>query len=83
MVEVKATELAIARELYAQSYEPVRTARTLEVLEQQQRLLGAADVLEKRASAIHDWPIDEGTWARVITIATSVIAITILDPLGL
>jgi hypothetical protein len=38
-------------------------------------------------AAIHEWPIDEGTLARVITIATSVIAITIgrliLDPLGL
>jgi hypothetical protein len=28
--------------------------------ERQHSLLGAADVLEKRASAIHDWPIDEG-----------------------
>jgi hypothetical protein len=87
MVDVKATELTVARDLYAQAYEPVRTARTLEALEQQHHLLGAADVLEKRASAIHDWPIDQGTWARVITIATSVIAITIgrliLDPLGL
>jgi hypothetical protein len=53
----------------------------------QHRLLGAADALEKRARAIHDWPIDEGILARVITIATSVIGITIarliLDPLGL
>jgi hypothetical protein len=87
MVEVKAAELAIARELYPQAYEPVRTARTLEALEGQARLLGAADALENRARAIHEWPIDEGTLARVITIATSVIAITIgrliLGPLGL
>jgi hypothetical protein len=87
MVAVKATEVAIARELYAEAYDPVRTARTLEALERQARLLGAADALEKRAHAIHEWPIDEGTLARVITIATSVIAITIgrliLDPLGL
>jgi hypothetical protein len=87
MVEVKASELAIARELYAQAYEPVRTAPTLDALEQQHRLLGAADALEKRAHAIHEWPIDEGMVARVITITTSVIAITvgrlILDPLGL
>jgi hypothetical protein len=87
MVDVKARELAIARELYAQAYEPVRTAQTLEALERQHRLLGAADALEKRAHAIHEWPIDEGTLARVITIATSVVAITvarlILDPLGL
>ena len=87
MVDVKAHEIAIARELYAQAYEPVRTAPTLEGLERQHRLLGAADALEKRARAIHEWPIDEGTFARVLTIATSVIAITvarlILDPLGL
>ena len=87
MVDVKASELAAARELYAQAYEPVLTARTLEALERQHRLLGAADALEKRAQAIHEWPIDEGTMARVITIATSVIAITIgrliLEPLGL
>ena len=87
MVDVKASELATARELYAQAYEPVRTARTLEALERQHRLLGAADALEKRAQAIHEWPIDEGTLARVVTIVTSVIAITIgrliLEPLGL
>ena len=87
MAEVKARELALARELYAQAYQPVRTAQTLEVLERQQGLLGAADALEKRARAIHEWPIDEGTLARVITVVTSVIAMTvarmILDPFGL
>jgi hypothetical protein len=87
MAAVKASELAIARELYAQASEPVRAERNLEALERQQRLLGAADALEKRAGAIHEWPIDEGIVARVLTIATSVIAITvarlILDPLGL
>jgi hypothetical protein len=87
MVNVKEGELAIARELFAEAYQPVRTAPTLEALERQHRLLSAADALEKRAGAIHEWPIDEGTVARVITIATSVIAITvgrlILDPFGL
>jgi hypothetical protein len=87
MVKVKESELAIARDLYAEAYEPVRTAPTLDALERQHRLLSTADALEKRASAIHEWPIDEGTVARVITIATSVIAITvgrlILDPFGL
>ena len=87
MVEVKESELAVARELYAEAYGPVRTAPTLETLERQHGLLGAADSLEKRAGAIHEWPIDEGIVARVITISTSVIAITvgrlILDPFGL
>lgn len=87
MVDVKAGELAIARELYAQAYEPVHRARTLEALEEQRALLGAADALEKRASAIHEWPFTERTPTLVITIATSVTAMTIgrliLDPLGL
>ena len=87
MVEVKTDELAIARGLYAQAYEPVHRARTLEALEAQRALLGAADALEKRASAIHEWPFTERTPTLVITIATSVTAMTIgrliLDPLGL
>ena len=45
MVEVK-EELAVARELYAQAYAPVRESPTLETLEQQRRLLSAADALE-------------------------------------
>ena len=87
MMEVKEAELAIARDLYAQAYRPVHEARTLQALEQQRTLLSAADALEKRASAIREWPIDDGTLARVITIATTVVAMTIgrliLDPLGL
>ena len=87
MAEVKAGELAIARELYAQAYEPVRAAPTLAALERQHGLLSAADALEKRAHAIHEWPIDEGMLARVITITTSVVAMIvarmILDPFGL
>jgi hypothetical protein len=87
MLAVKESEVALARELYAQAYAPIRETPTLDALERQQRLLAAADALEKRALGIHEWPIDEGTVARVLTIATSVIAITvarlILDPLGL
>jgi hypothetical protein len=86
MVELKENELALARELYAEAYEPVQAARTLEALERQHTLLGAADALEKRARAIHDWPVAEGTWAWVIGIATSVVAVAcarlILRPFG-
>ena len=84
MIAVKASELALARDLYSQAYEPVRASPTLE---RQRSLLGAAEALEKRAHAIHDWPIDEGTFARVLTITTSVVAMIvarlILEPLGL
>jgi hypothetical protein len=77
MVAVKEAEVAAARGLYAQAYEPVRTEGTLEALERQRSLLSAADALEQRARSIHEWPIDEGTWAWVITLATSVVAITV------
>jgi hypothetical protein len=87
MIDVKSHELALARELYAEAYAPVRRSPTLEVLDQQRSLLGAADALEKRAQALHDWPIDEVTVARVLTITTSVVTIIIarliLGPLGL
>jgi hypothetical protein len=86
MVEVKDDELELARQLYAEAYEPVREARTLEALDRRHTLLSAADALEKRARAIHDWPVSEGTWAWVIGIATSVVAIAcarlVLRPLG-
>ncbi|HXV57164.1 MAG TPA: hypothetical protein VD704_04780 [Gaiellaceae bacterium] len=86
MVAVKDSELQLARELYAEAYEPVRAERTLAALERQHTLLGAADALEKRARGIHDWPVAEGTWAWVIGIATSVVAIAcarlILRPFG-
>jgi hypothetical protein len=52
MVDVKQKELAIARHLYAAAYEPVRGAQTLEALDRQRGLLGAADTLEKRAQGI-------------------------------
>jgi hypothetical protein len=87
MVEVKGEELRIARALYAEAYEPVRRQPTPEMLEEQRNFLGAADGLEKRAQSIQEWPIDDGTLARVVTIATSVVAVTIarllLDPFGL
>jgi hypothetical protein len=87
MVEARDSELAIAKRLYAEAYEPVRNEPTLETLGGQQSLLGAADALEKRARAIQAWPIDEATVARIATIVTSVVAVTIarllLDPFGL
>lgn len=86
MVEVKGVELARARVLYAEACEPVRLDPTLPTLDRQKTLLAAADALEQRADAIHEWPLDEGTIARVVTITTSVIAVVIarliLDPLG-
>jgi hypothetical protein len=61
IADVKENRLALARELYAQAYEPVGAERTLDALERQHSLLGAADALEKRTRAIHEWPVGEGS----------------------
>jgi hypothetical protein len=87
MVAVKRDEVARARELYASAYEPVRASPTLDVLEQQRNLLAAAEALEERATSIHEWPFAERTPTLVVTVVTSVVAMTlgrlILDPFGL
>jgi hypothetical protein len=87
MVTVKQRELQRALDLYRLAYEPVRDEPSLDVLQQQAGLLSAAEALEKRAERIQEWPFDEATFARVVTIASSVAAIIvgrlILDPVGL
>jgi hypothetical protein len=87
MVAVKQRELTLARDLYMQAYETVRDQPTLEVLQGQVGLLNAAEALEKRAERIQEWPFDEATFARVVTIASSagatIIARFLLDPIGL
>ena len=77
MAEVKVAELTLARELYVQAYEPIRADATLGTLERQSDVLAAADALEKRAQAIREWPIDQGTVARMVAITTGVIAVMI------
>lgn len=87
MVAVKQQELALALALYRQALDRVRTEPTLEVLQQQSGLLGAAENLEKRAERILEWPFDESTLARVLTIASSaaagIIARLVLVPTGI
>jgi hypothetical protein len=79
--------IARAQQLYVEAYEPMRRHNTLASLAEQAPLLRAADDLSKRAEGIQTWPFDEGTFARVAAIATSVATITIarliLNPLGL
>jgi hypothetical protein len=87
MVAVKQRELQLALDLYMQAYRPVRDQPSLEMLQRQAGLLKAAEDLEKRAERIMEWPFDEPTFARVVTIASSVtaaiIARLILGPIGL
>lgn len=77
MVAVKQRELERALDLYMQAYRAVRDEPTLEVLQRQVGLLNAAEALEKRAERIQEWPFDEATFARVVTIASGVAAFII------
>ncbi len=87
MVTLKRRELDRARRLYEEAYRPVGQSPTLDVLQQQVGLLNAAESLEKRAERIQAWPFDEGTFARTVTIASSVVATILarllLAPTGL
>jgi hypothetical protein len=87
MVSVKQQELDRTRGLYMEAYRQVRDQPTLAVLEQQAGLLKAAEALEKRAERIQVWPVEEGTIATVVAIASSVaagiIGRLILQPVGL
>lgn len=87
MLAVKQRELDRARDLYMQAYQQGRDEPTLEMLERHVPLLNAAEALEKRAEHIQEWPFDEATLARVVTIASSVAAVIIarliLVPIGL
>jgi hypothetical protein len=87
MMAIKERELDRALTLYQEAYQQVQEKASLEVLQQQVGLLNAAESLEKRAERIQEWPFDEATFARVVTIASSVTAVIIarliLAPAGL
>jgi hypothetical protein len=87
MVAAKQRELGWARGLYEQAFRPVREEGTLEALQRQSGLLGAAEALEKRAERIQEWPFDEGTFARVVAISSTVVAAIVarllLAPFGI
>jgi hypothetical protein len=74
MVAAKQRELDNARLLYAEAFKPLHQERTLEVLQHQSAPLSAAEALEKRAERIQEWPFDEATFARVVTISSTVVA---------
>lgn len=87
MVAAKQREVEWARHLYEQALQPVRKGGTLEALQHQAGLLSSAEALEKRAEHIQEWPFDEATFARVVTIASTVIAAilarVLLAPFGM
>jgi hypothetical protein len=74
MATAKRRQVARARALYAEAYEPLRSSPTLEVLQRQAPLLSAAEALEKRADAIQTWPFSNALLARAVVLASSVLA---------
>ena len=73
MSAAKARYIALARDLFAQAYEPLRRSNSLEALQAQAPLLGPAQALEERAERILEWPIDEGMTARIAIILTGIV----------
>lgn len=73
MAAAKRKQVARARQLYADAYEPLRISPSLGTLERQAPLLAAAEALEKRAEAIQKWPFSDALLARAVVIATSVL----------
>jgi hypothetical protein len=55
--------------------------------QRQSGLLSAAEALEKRAERIQEWLFDEGMFARVVaissTVAAAIVARLLLSPFGL
>lgn len=73
MVSAKARYVAIARDLYAQAYAPMRSDPRVETLEARANTLSAAQALEVRAHEIPTWPIDDGTLKFVAVVIAGVV----------
>jgi hypothetical protein len=73
MAAAKRQQVARARQLYAEAFEPLRTQATLAVLGRQAPLLTAAEALEKRVEGIHTWPFSDALLVRAVVIASSVL----------
>ena len=87
MVAAKRREIDRAHRLYAAAYAPLGAEPSLEVLQRQSPLLGAAEALERRARSIETWPFGDALFARIIVIAsgvvTSVVVKLVLVSVGL
>jgi hypothetical protein len=77
MTAARQRQVARALQFYEEAFEPLRLSRSLETLARQAPLLAAAEALEKRADAIQRWPFSDAVLARVVVIATSVLAAVI------
>jgi hypothetical protein len=68
--------LAWAGQLYAQAYEPIRSG-SLGALAEQAQLLQTAEVIQRRAEAIQQWPFQHLRLAQMAGIVGSMVTFVI------
>jgi hypothetical protein len=68
--------LALAGQLYARAYEPVRSG-SLAALGEQAQPLQAAEVIHRRAEAIQQWPFQQRRLAQIAAIVGTVVTFVI------
>lgn len=74
LVRAKAQHVTEARNLYADALHMVRAAWTQDARgDQAVARLNAAEAIERRASAVHEWPLGEGMVGRVAAIFSAVV----------
>jgi hypothetical protein len=73
LAAAKVGYVALARTLYAEAYEPVRTKPSLKALQTQAPALEVAQALVERAERVQEWPIDERATAWVVVVVTGVV----------
>ena len=81
MAAAKDRYVAIARQLYADAYAPVRDRPDVATLEASSSALSVAQSLDERAAGLPTWPIDEGTARFVVVIITGVVTSLIVRAL--
>jgi hypothetical protein len=72
LVAARRHYLAWAGQLYAQAYEPIRSG-SLGALGEQAQLLQAAEVIQRRAEAIQQWPFQQRRLAQIAGIVGTVV----------
>jgi hypothetical protein len=76
LVAARRHYLEWAGQLYARAYEPVRSG-SLAALGEQAQLLQAAEVIQRRAEAIQQWPFQQRRLAQIAGIVGTVVTFVI------
>jgi len=81
MAAAKQRYVALARQLYADAYAPIRERPDIDTLNAASSPLSVAQSLDARAAGLPTWPIDEGTARFVAVIITGVLTSIIVRAL--